>query len=566
MSTRLYKVFCAIVLSALTVQAYGQSQDPSRMKTIQTQLNTIAAAFDRLPAKHKSLVDGYGRVLSLQKVINRLAAQSPRISQTDVRAALAADAAFSQEERGTTAVNDRSTDQQFSGFEGITQSETSTALCVNQAAVGFNDSGSELQSFFFGTGGLSFSGAAVSSDRGKTFQDIGLVNPGPNFSTFLLGDPVLSCSDPNTFYYSQLVTGSTSSTSTGVALSHSTDGGNTWNDPVTAVSKDNRTHFLDKSWHAIDPSNPARIYISYTDFDSSGTSAACPNQVRVGIEVVVSNDAGQTFGSPIVIDDACGSDSAVQASHVAVSSHGKVYVAWERFNPTNVELRFTSFVPGQNPAPSVVVDQIVQGGAVIEEFDANVALLLQGEFRDLVGIDLAVDRSHGPTDGNVYVVWDDGRNKSVPEFFSIFPNGTYNFTDVLFSRSTDGQHFSAATRVNSDRQPTVGSGHDHFQPALAVDASGSVAACWYDRRNDQENFQIERFCALSGNAGHQWAEHRVERTQFAPLHGVDDLTNPNYMGDYDGLTSDFTGATRGFLGAFQVLTSGLNPDVKAHRF
>ena len=57
---------------------------------------------------------------------------------------------------GRTAVNDRRTDQQFSGFEGITQSETSTALCVNPAAVGFNDSGSELQSLFFGTAGSAF--------------------------------------------------------------------------------------------------------------------------------------------------------------------------------------------------------------------------------------------------------------------------------------------------------------------------------------------------------------------------------------------------------------------------
>ena len=42
-----------------------------------------------------------GRVLRLQKVINRLAAQSARISQTDVRAALRDDAAFSEDEGGT---------------------------------------------------------------------------------------------------------------------------------------------------------------------------------------------------------------------------------------------------------------------------------------------------------------------------------------------------------------------------------------------------------------------------------------------------------------------------------
>jgi hypothetical protein len=431
--------------------------------------------------------------------------------------------------------------------------------------VGFNDSGSEFQTLFNFNGGLSFSGVAQSSDRGVTFHDLGFMNPGPDFSAFIIGDPVLSCSDPNNFYYSQLMTikDFVHPPQTAVALSHSSDGGNTWQDPVTAISKDGNTHFLDKSWHAIDPSNPSRIYVSYTDFDFSGTSTGCPGQLRVGIELVVSNDGGQTFGQPVVIDDACGSDSAAQASHVAISSNGTVYVAWERFNPTNTDLRITHLAPGGTPAPATIIDQIVQGGSVIQEQDGNIALLLQGEFRDLVGIDLAVDHSRGPHNGTVYVTWDDARNKSIPDFFSIDSTGAYQFTDILFSHSTDGTHFSKTTRVNRDRQPAAGLGHDHFQPALAVDPSGKVAACWYDRRHDSENFLIERFCATSSDRGTSWDEHSIPKTSFAPLHRLDDLTNSDYMGDYDGLTSDFTGASRGFLGAFEVMTSGVNPDVKA---
>jgi hypothetical protein len=47
---------------------------------------------------------------------------------------------------------------------------------------------------------------------------------------------------------------------------------------------------------------------------------------------------------------------------------------------------------------------------------------------------------------------------------------------------------------------------------------------------------------------------------------LDFVTAINYMGDYDGLTSDFTGKTKGFVGAFEWMSSGMNPDVKAFKF
>ena len=51
-----------------------------------------------------------------------------------------------------------------------------------------------------------------------------------------------------------------------------------------------------------------------------------------------------------------------------------------------------------------------------------------------------------------------------------------------------------------------------------------------------------------------------------PFNDLDLEVASNYMGDYDGLTSDFTGKTAGFIGAFQWMSSGMNPDVKAFSF
>jgi hypothetical protein len=194
--------------------------------------------------------------------------------------------------------------------------------------------------------------------------------------------------------------------------------------------------------------------------------------------------------------------------------------------------------PNGTAAPSILIDQKVLGGdtfAVCGGFGCSeVETDLQGEFRDLVGLDLAVDRSGGPNDGTVYVAWDDGRNKSVPDVVGfdgtallvpgftpiILTAGNYAYTDVLISKSKDGLHFGPTIQVNSDQQPKFGNGRDHFQPAIATDPTGTVAICWYDRRNDPQNLQIERFGAESKN-GKEWNNLRVPISHIAPIHRLD---------------------------------------------
>jgi hypothetical protein len=603
MRTRFLEMMIAALLGVTWIPGIAQSApNPDRVNAIRAKLSQIGDRYSQLPPNHRILADGAKRMAQLALVYDKLAASA---SKPGSRKAFVHAMAMADNDAGVATVNDNSTDLDFSSYDGVTQSETHTAMCGNQVVVGFNDSGSEFQSAFFGTGGLSFSGAAVSSDGGRTFHDIGVMNPGSDFSNFLSGDPLVTCTNSSTFFYVQLFETGTDSA---IAISKSTDGGNTWGDPQEAVGKPAFTlvppffivaaHFLDKPWTVIDPKNPQRIFITYTDFDDTNTSplvgpgAVCGKQPRTAIEMVVSNDGGQTFGAPIVIDEVCGANVAVQASHVAVNSRGVAYVAWERFNPTTMDIRIRSVGPNGIPGPAVVVDQKVAGG---DTFLLNRGVFfgvlevetdLQGEFRDLVGLDLAVDHSGGPNDGTVYVTWDDGRNKSVPDLagftieglppdqpgillpFSqlILTAGNYAYTDVLVSRSRDGVNFLPAVQVNSDRQPKFGGGHDHFQPAIATDATGQVAICWYDRRNDPRNFQIERFCAESKNRGNDWTNFRVPVSPFSPLHRIDFLVNPAYMGDYDGLTSDFTGKTPGFVGAFEWMSSGMNPDVKAFRF
>lgn len=602
MRVKFWNLIFSLCLLGTTLSPVLRAQvvkpDPAKIQAIQALLDEIKSGYDQLPPNHMAMLDGPSHAVQMARVFSQVA---PHISKSMTRRQFKE--ALAEADANLATVNDRSTDLDGSAYAWFTQSETSTARCGNQVVVGFNDSGSLLETAF-SFGGSSFSGAAVSSDGGRTFRDIGFINPGPTPASLVLGDPMVTCTDSSTFYFTQLMeffdpTGVLTLTSA-VVISKSTDGGNTWGDPVVAASKFAHKrvggivfpgHVLDKEWSAIDPSNPSKMYFSYTDFDNTQTSPACGNQPRTAIEVVVTNDGGQTFGNPIVLDELCGSNNLVQASHVAVDSHGVAYIAWERFNADGtLEIRITHLQSNNLPAPSVRVDQRVLGGDVFIVFRSKTCCEetdLQGEFRDLVALDLAVDHSGGPNDGTVYVTWDDGRNKSVPDLLGfdaglgippdigqllvpgftplILTAGNYAYTDILVSSSKDGVHFGPSIQVNSDRQPRVGGGHDHFQPAIAVDPAGRVAICWYDRRNDPQNLNIERFCAES-KSGREWSNFRVPIAPFTPLARLDLFTASNYMGDYDGLTSDFTGKTPGFIGAFEWMSSGLNPDVKAFSF
>ena len=543
------------------VPASSAQVDAVRLKTLNTRLQQQLKTYNRFPAPLREAMDGNSNAAHLAVVFKAmLPALSKGMSRPAFSSMLHKELAAASSS-GVASVNDPSTDLDFSSFEGFTQSETSTAWCGNNVVVGFNDSGSLPQTLFGGTGGLAFSGVAHSHNRGASFKDGGPIPPGANPANFTEGDPQVACTNSSDFYYAQLFATADSSGNpiSSLAFSKSTDGGVTWSDPVAALNKDGFTHGIDKEWLSVDPSNPKRLYLSYTDFDSTFNNPACPNDFRTAIEVVSSKDGGTTWGTPKVIDTICGGSDAVQGSHVVVGSTGQVNVAWAHFTNFPIgarELRFTSFAPNSSPTGFSVVDGVVGGGDTF---------FLQGGFRDFLGLDMNVDRSGGPSDGTIYVTWDDGRDKSIPDVAS--QTGSYSFDDVLLRFSNDGgaSWGFAPIKVNSDRQPRVGFGHDHYQPGIAIDSTGKVGACWYDRRNDNENFAVERFCGTSTN-GFAWTNSKVSSPAFAPVHGIDMFINGVYMGDYDGVASDFTKTNPGFIGSYEVMGSSANADVKAFSF
>ena len=593
---------CACAFTVVLPLCPGQTDQAARISTIQSNLNNAKTVFDQMPDNVKKVARGQRRMAHLSDAVNRMASHLAKLAPgqpwTDDRINEAPDV------NGVVRVTNPARDFRFTAWAGYTQDETAIARCGDNVVVGFNDTGSVLETLANGTSGISFSGVAASHDGGNSFRDLGAMPPAGNGTNVfnadvLAGDPSVACSDPNSFYYAQTYfpfNPVTNQLENLIGLSSSQDGGRTWGDPVAVVTPARDSlGFVDDvfgfSQVAVDPSNGKRVYVAYTrlhffeDFD--------PCQLLSTIEVEGSTDGGKTFGPPVVMASTCLGDIDLEnvGTRLAVSSKGTVYVAWEsdfsipgiiNFQAQTVQV--ASFTPGSAPTPPVTVGTISCTNLFTGVFCASPVtpgmeaffvlpflsdtLDMQGEFNNRRDFDLAVDRSGGPTDGSVYVAFTTALgNNLAPEAAdgSTDHFGFYAFTDIFITRSADGQNFSAPAQLNSDLQPLDSRGHDHFQPTLAVDKTGKVGACWFDRRNDPENFQFERFCAESTNAGSTWAEFRVNGTLSNPSVGRDLIALLDEMGLYDGLTTDFSGHAPGFIGSFQR-TTGMNPDIVAFGF
>jgi len=565
MSDRRLRTFLALLAGfglAGATEASAQTTGPK--EGLKNALARVQAMYDRMPAAVQNRASS--GMLQAAELSRNWADVSRALSRMPGSGGIglprAARAGGPLIEAGVNLVggklSDPRTDLNYGGLAGFVQSETSTAWCSPNVVVGFNDSGSLPESFF-----QAFNGVSMSANNGVSFTDMGYQNFGSNFTYFLSGDPVVRCTDQNTFYYASLLIDYGPSESA-ISVSKSTNAGISFDDPVKAATKSLAGHFLDKEWMGVDPSNANNIYVTYTDFDSTGsicgTTGGSPI-FRTAIELVRSTDGGGTWSSPLVLDNGC-SPEGNQGSQVAVNATGTVYVSYNHFGTgtTGQQLRTASSTDGGGTFGAAVnVADVKRVGG----FNGR----LQGNFRANAFSSLAIDNSSGPRAGYVYLAWTDG-SLNYPDAFI----GGYNFTDILFSSSSNGgASWSVPVRVNNNPEPIpttdpllAGRGTDQFFPALAVDRGGVLAVCFYDRRRDVNNFQIDRECAKSVNGGTTWANSNKTPKNFKATHSQDGFVATTYMGDYDDLASDSRELQTGFRGAFADNSAG-NPDVRINK-
>jgi hypothetical protein len=446
--------------------------------------------------------------------------------------------------------------------QGYTQNTSSSAWCGNTIVVGYEDSGALYRSDPNGAFGLAttVNGVSYSENGGKSFTDLGLLTPGTFSGNSLLGDPVVTCSSATHFQYASIMTTTFDYITwfIGPAVSFSTNEGKSWSAPQQAVALPSDQQVVDSPWLTVDPTETQRLYLSYTELDSSGCTS---------INVVSSSDGGKKWNPPVTVDQECfpadptAVPNTVAGSSITVGPDAKVYVVYEFFpgalpsGPLNNEIKIASSTNhGATFSKPNRIANLVPSGTGAE---------LNGHLQVTEHPHIAVDRSHSPSRGTIYVAYPDGRNKVRADTNSA--SGIYAYPDIFVAKSTNsGQSFSVPGAVSR----TIGGiERDQFLPGIAVDKDGEVAVCYYDRRNDPvHDMRVDRFCSVSSNQGKTWTDQQASNLHWLPSFNTDPLAGPGYgISEYDALTSEFLLHGDGFFGAFIIEISG-NQNVVATKF
>jgi hypothetical protein len=316
------------------------------------------------------------------------------------------------------------TSQHATEVEPDTFASGSTVLATYQVGRFFN-------------GGASDIGFARSSDGGATWDTSSFL-PGLTFNAGPFADPnspYERVSDPSVAYDAKHTTWMISSiplfpdlSVPTVFVSLSTDGGVTFDDPVEIPAPATKKVDLDKNWTVCDDHPGSPFYGNcYTEFDNFGQG---------DLEYMsTSSDGGDTWSVPV---SPAGNPKGLGGQPV-VQPDGTVIVPFESLKGKIGAFRSTD--GGATWSKEFSVSKI--------RFHRN-----SGGLRTSPLPSAEIDAG-----GNAYVAWEDCRFE---------PKCAAN--DIVFSSSSDGEHWSAVRRVPIDG---VGSGVDHFIPGLGVDPSTS---------------------------------------------------------------------------------------------
>jgi hypothetical protein len=501
---------------------------------------------------------------------------------------------------GLTKISHPEIGLQLSRLGGFIDNESSSAQCGSNIVTAFQSETAGTFSSLIPTlndpaviTDASDIGVSFSSDEGSSFTQLAFLHVGPSVDSnqpagntarlaSALGNPVAACSGPKRFYIadSPFFVGNITffgrsvfneDLFSGVGVNTSNDGGKTWGNTAPTVLKD-EDHLIDSGWLTIDPTDANRLYVSYIDFDSEADlpllkhpSPRCaPVSFRIASELVTSSDGGRTWSSPRIIREDClpiqnGLPQGFQvgSTRLTVGADGKLSAVFLLFHPvfaadgvTVVDYKLEiharqSSDHGTLFGPEVKVSDLVQIGDGSHAFRPAV----QGFFSVPTIPVIAADPASRPGQKqNLYIAWADGRDNQKPDGAAFF--GTYNFGDIMLSRSSDGgKTWSPPRPISPTPRSFKGGGRDQFIPSIAVDRDGTIAVCYYDRRNDPQNNAFDRYCSISQNQGQTFRDVRQSSKSWTPGQDWDRLGF--WLGDYDMVTAPY-GTGRGFFGAFGI--------------
>lgn len=324
-----------------------------------------------------------------------------------------------------------------------------------------------------------WAGYYTSHDCGRTWNE-GLVPGYPGGPESALsdynaaGDPVMLADGDGDFYYVGIAF-NRSPTVGSIFIAESTDGGDTFDE--TALVHRNEDGLDDKPWAAVDPAN-GDLFVTWTMFGGS------PG----GIVFTKSTDGDLDFTEPKrLCQSSCG-----QGSQIVVAPDGTLHVVWASISSgelwyTRSEDRGESWT---QPERIATYDGLSWYG--------------EAPFRTPTAPILAVDRSGGPTHGNLYVAVqaeDDGADAY-----------------VLASRD-GGDTWTDLVKANG---LTRG---DQFFPTVSAGPHGHVHVMWMDYTDDG----VQHRMATSTDAGESFQDGEWLTSTAGAAH--------DFMGDYQGIVT-----------------------------
>ena len=326
--------------------------------------------------------------------------------------------------------------------------------------------------------------------------------PGVLENNVFRSDPVLNSDETGRFFYLSLLQSFCDD------MWRSTNGGQSW----TRLPPEGGGGGGDKQWFTIDTTNGTGHGFQYQAWS---TAAPC----SFG-QFSRSTDGGFTWQSPLSIPN-----SPVWGT-LDVATNGNLFIGGAgSFSSPFWCIRSSN---AQNPGVTPTFDQTTQvnlGGSLVFGGGINPGGLAGQSF-------LAVDRSGGPTNNNIYML------------ASVQPFGGGG-TDVMFARSTNGgQSFSGPQRINDD---PINPNKWHWFGTLAVAPNGRIDCVWFDTRNAANNTDSQLFYSYSTDGGVTWSPNAPVTNPFNPFEGY---PNQNKLGDYITIVSDNTGGDVAYAATF----------------